>query len=317
MAASIVRNDEPWRWDPFRRPCWRWDLAGEVASGELLRSRGLDDATKAAVAFRRCHEQSDACPGRRRKGPHDAAVAGDLELHESGGPQTWELQARLLAGQTNAEIAAQCKLSEETVHMYDRLFFDVRAHRDAWAWICSQVFGGRLRRGFGGDEMGRIWQALAYSGGPIILDAVIASSKACCRPGEPPTVSACLAEGSSMSLPMQATMAVMVLPQLPLVDQAFCSMHLRLLETGMTQNPNAAQAARNDVAQQMVKLARAFLAGEPVPRPGHAQDGDQDQGQMPDRRTTRTCSTTSRRVSKWAGNDDATADCSTFAAAEA
>ena len=262
------------QFNPFCRPDWRWQLVSKIASGELPRCHGLDDAIKAAIAFRRCREQSDAYPRRRRKGPHDAAIAAALEMQKVGGLAEWEVRARLLAGQSDAEIAAQCNLSEETVNLYGQLFFDVRDHLCAWVWVCSQVFGTRLRHGFG-DDLGLIWQALAYFGGVQIVDAVIAASKACCRPGELPTVSACLAEGSTLPVAMRAVLAMMVVPQVPALDMVFIAMQPRVMELPTIESPDAAAAAQDHIAKEVVEAARAVLAGKPIPQPrfqpGNAQ----------------------------------------------
>lgn len=255
------------QFNPFRRPDWRWQLASEIASGELSRRHGLDDATKSAIAFRRCRGQSDAYPRRRRKGLHDAAIAAAFEMHKVGGLAEWEVRARLLAGQSDAEIAAQCNLPEETVNLYGQLFFDVRPHLHAWVWVSSQVFGQRLRHGFGDDEIGLIWQAIGYFGGTIILDAVIAATKACCLPGELPTVSACLAEGSSMSLAMKAMLASMTLPPSSELHSTFFAAHLGLMEIPLIETADIAAAAQDRIALDVIKAARAVLAGKPIPQP--------------------------------------------------
>jgi hypothetical protein len=192
-------------------------------------------------------------------------------MHKVGGLAEWEVRARLLAGQSDAEIAAQCNLPEETVNLYGQLFFDVRPHLHAWAWVSSQVFGQRLRHGFGDDEIGLIWQAIGYFGGTIILDAVIAATKACCLPGEFPTVSACLAEGSSMPLPMKALLASMVLPRSPELHPTLFAAQVRLMELPSIESADAADAAQDRIALDVIKAARAVLAGKPIPQPDKSQ----------------------------------------------
>ena len=127
--------------DPFALPDCRWQQAGRIAAGELPHRHGLDDALKAAIAYRR-RELGDASPGRRRRpGPHDAAISAALELRQADGPVAWEARARILAGQSDAEIAARCGLTPECIAWYAALFFDVRPKLKAFAYIVARVIG--------------------------------------------------------------------------------------------------------------------------------------------------------------------------------
>jgi hypothetical protein len=92
---------------------------------------------------------------------------------EKDGPSLWELKARILAGQTDEEIGALCALAPETVHWFEALHFCVRDRLQARDWI-AKVIGPGLLCGFTREEMTKIWMALAYHGGPLVLDLVMA-----------------------------------------------------------------------------------------------------------------------------------------------
>src|SRR5205823_11719364 len=64
---------------------------------------------------------------------------------------------------------------------YHDYFFEVRPRLRARDWIVARVIGAGLWLGFERDDLGGVWKAFGYFGGPTILDAVLAVS----RPGGP------------------------------------------------------------------------------------------------------------------------------------
>ena len=106
--------------------------------------------------------------------PEQAAVrhrwpwlAAAHAIVEQDGPRRWEVEAQLLAGQTDEAIGAQCDLPPDVVKCYETVFFSVRSRLGARMWVCNQVIGSGIHRGFSDDEVGPLWATYAYFGGPI------------------------------------------------------------------------------------------------------------------------------------------------------
>lgn len=163
---------------PFRPPDWRWRHAQGVAASGRRISRNRDDPESiAAIRYLRmlpgCRTDCDRARLAAQWPAHHAAH----QLAESDGPLVWEVQAvqaRLLADQTDEEIAARCGPSAEAVHWYEALFFHVRDRLRARDWVMAHAIGGDLWHGFAGQPLGALWRYAAYSAGPHALDVVIA-----------------------------------------------------------------------------------------------------------------------------------------------
>ena len=163
--------------NPFLPPDWRWGLARLLKTG--------------ARAPRRYEPASDPWVGRARE--FLAAVGGDgddvseadpvrrdPEVHgayalRSGadGRLRWAVEARLLAGQTDAEVAARCGVPAEVVAAYERLFFDVRDKLGAADHVVLNVIGPGVHDAESAGDP-EVWTKLiGYFYGPLALDAVL------------------------------------------------------------------------------------------------------------------------------------------------
>ncbi|WP_020476386.1 hypothetical protein [Zavarzinella formosa] len=58
-----------------------------------------------------------------------------LEVREAAGPRRTEIEARILAGLSDARIAAVTSLTAAGVAWHEGAFFDVHAHIGARDWI--------------------------------------------------------------------------------------------------------------------------------------------------------------------------------------
>src|SRR5262245_56926215 len=97
------------RSDPLRRVDWRWRYAQALVGAGRRISRRRDDPAVIDVvrylrALAQCHGTRE-CEVVRRRWP---AISAANQLVEVGGERLWEVQARVLAGQSDAEIAKRC-----------------------------------------------------------------------------------------------------------------------------------------------------------------------------------------------------------------
>lgn len=170
---SILVN----RPDNKRRPGdWRWQRACELAEG--ARSvRGRDDETvKFASKFRRLLDRCD--DDLDRLGVLDAypAVYEAYSLYDASDDPTehrWELEARLLAKESFADIEAKMGIPPETVEAYERIFFDVIDRLESPSLIVHTIIGRAVQTGLAEREYDCLWKLFAYFLGPAVLDALV------------------------------------------------------------------------------------------------------------------------------------------------
>jgi len=156
-----------------RRPSWKRD---DKVTWEAWRFRLKVDC---------CHDEAD----RRQLDRDFPAVAEAYQLYTTPTPlKRWELEARLLANETDAVIAAKCGLSVEAVHTYGELFYDVRPRLHADTYISTVVLEGKGTFPIAPDDYEAILKIFGYSKGGCVVDDVLDYIR------EPPIVPACLSE---------------------------------------------------------------------------------------------------------------------------
>jgi len=173
---------------------WRWRRANWLAQrcGTEKPSRRDDEHVRSARKFV-VHRSSAGTEAQRDRLWRDNPwLWHAVELHEYGAdcPElVLAIQARLLAGQSDEEIAKKQALQPPVVGLYARLFFDVRDRLEATDWIMRQAVaaprGERERRALaaGGaavDEPAplrlydRTVLMFSYFGGPEVANLFLA-----------------------------------------------------------------------------------------------------------------------------------------------
>jgi hypothetical protein len=85
----------------------------------------------------------------------------------------WEVEARVLAGQEPAAIAASLGLSSDAVEAFTRLFFDVGDRLDAVDYLVGFALGHDLDNGIAQDDFGTIVKVIGYNVGPMAVDSLV------------------------------------------------------------------------------------------------------------------------------------------------
>jgi hypothetical protein len=159
---------------PYRPVDWRYRLAEAILSGQLPPSRGrLDPWVGRVIRFlsdQSAGKDDAPCPGSALLDPALLAAfqvrsAVDSRLRS-------ELEARVLAGQSTAAIAALCGLPPEVVEAHVHVFFDLEGRLGASDYVTSVVIGIVPHEGL--TDIDALMKCFAYSGGAHVLDAVIA-----------------------------------------------------------------------------------------------------------------------------------------------
>jgi hypothetical protein len=158
---------------PFRPLDRRWQLAAYFHRHGRRRGRRWADpwvlrAWRYLRALRRAGAPELITPARR-----DPALVAALALR-SGAElfRRLAVEATLLAGMTDLEIAYRTGLPEEVIAAYEALFFDVRARLVATDHIVFLVVGPGLYDGSALDPA-LVIKHLAYFGGPLVADALL------------------------------------------------------------------------------------------------------------------------------------------------
>jgi len=95
-------------------------------------------------------------------------------IYRENGNQRLELECRLLAGQSNAEIAAIMNLLEPMVETYECIFYNVRPRLYASSWVALSAIGTRkFTTKTGEPNIGIIARHFAYFGGEHVLAMVL------------------------------------------------------------------------------------------------------------------------------------------------
>lgn len=160
-SAYELRPDAPgcpadWRW---RRAEWR------LRSGSRRGERQDDNWVRRAVKAQRC-----ARKGKTNKFP-DIAQAQKLLW-----PDHWklaELQARILANQSNCAISSATGVPESVITAFEALFFDVRRRLHAQDWVICCLLGPKMWAPWKPEDATFAWLALGYLYGPSIVDALV------------------------------------------------------------------------------------------------------------------------------------------------
>jgi len=242
----------------FRPPCWRWLLAGEILEGLHADMDDSDGELQALVAFRAAMaagQESD-----------NQALAVAHKVFVEDGPQRWELEARLLAGQTDAMIAERCGLTAETVAVYEATFFNVRGCLGAWGYIRQHVIGAGIDCGFRNDELRTFWAWLTFSSQPLLIERLIDTFHRNRRPGEPPTLSIYLRADAGIAPRLQAFVASAVVPHFGPAGKAWTEITLLQIEADATADPDHRALLRERARDYLIRCGQACLAAKPLPK---------------------------------------------------
>jgi hypothetical protein len=87
------------------------------------------------------------------------------------------MEARILAGQTDREIAAAMNVAPAVVSAYEQNFFSVKDRLNAADFILSTTIGYTPFRGFDEGDWRSLWAYFAYTAGPKMLELVMAVSQ--------------------------------------------------------------------------------------------------------------------------------------------
>lgn len=216
--------------NPRRAPNWRWLRAVEIDGGGPRPSRAIDGAEgfewiRRAIRLKRRFEQANNRPAAIY-----ALLQRDRDLFwahsiwaDDKAPTRWGIEARILAGETNEEIAHKVGTAPEVIDAYARVFFDVREKLPNSDYVTNVVMSDAVTRGLQERHYDLLWKMLGYKGGPHVLDAVISKSSPITRPDAADGVSGFFQDFAVNTMKYKAALATLTVQinthtQLALID---------------------------------------------------------------------------------------------------
>lgn len=189
------------KYNPFRRPDWRFERVLSIVdqsvrtSGTCGRLTRFDDQytrelRKFLLKYRNKTGESRKLLGYAFPGLYWAYQAYEQRDAELSKLATM-LEARLLSGQSNEEIAKLQFTLPDTAHWYELAFFNVRDRLEAHDWIIEHVLLPAYRRDMGAAQLAdddahrplvpnivepffdSTLKFFAYYGGPYVLDIAL------------------------------------------------------------------------------------------------------------------------------------------------
>ncbi|MBA4190663.1 MAG: hypothetical protein C0467_21975 [Planctomycetaceae bacterium] len=172
VDTFISRYD---RIDPLRPAAFRWARAQRLfLLGDRLDPRWDDQLTALVLDYQQTLGGTDCplvCPAPRFRLIHRAH-----RIYAENGETRWELEARLLAGQSDQEISRRVGLPRGLVAVYHDSFCTCRDRLRASDCILVTFIGRGPMVGFAPGDIGGVWKWVGYFTGPYMLDVLIAAT---------------------------------------------------------------------------------------------------------------------------------------------
>ncbi len=154
------------------RPDWRWARATVLSGQSDMRMAGRlpteDPLVCQAVKFKRWFDRNMG-PGEYS----DVQAAHHVFLNDQF--QRMYMEAWILAGATNEQVADQLWCGPGVVQWYHDLFFAVREGLNRPSWICATIFRGAPHRGLHKTDQHGLHLRLAWLGGYETLKLYVQS----------------------------------------------------------------------------------------------------------------------------------------------
>ncbi len=171
---------------PFRPADWRWRLVGYLRDGRVRRVPRpwhRDLAVRRIRRFQAALERCGSEAAHLRLARRESALYAAWQIWASGNtPVAAELRARILARQSDDEVADRLGVAPAVVAEFETGFYNVRGKLSAPSYVVHVVLGGRMNAGIEPGDVDALWGSVSYFHGPAMLDAIIAGFDGAHRP---------------------------------------------------------------------------------------------------------------------------------------
>ena len=216
--------------NPLRAPNWRWLRAVHIDGGGPKPSKIVDGAAgfewiRRVVRLKRRHAMAANNPTalyNLARLDRDMFWAHSMWADEKA-PTRWAIEAYILAGATDEEIAAKVGCEPGVIKAYEAAFFDVREKLGNVNYIVNVVMADAVSRGLSERQYDLLWKLFGYQGGSYVLDALIGKFTNIHKPRNADEVSEFFQNSAINSMRHKAAVAALTVPinthtQLPLLE---------------------------------------------------------------------------------------------------
>lgn len=216
--------------NPRRSPHWRWLRAVEIDSGGTRATRAVDGedgftwirrASRLKRRFEAAGNRSDAL---YRLVQYDREMFWAYNMWaDDKAPMRWAIEARVLAGESDENIAKRIGTDGGVIAAYTSVFFDVRGFLDNRDYVVNVIMADAVSRGLTERQYDLLWKMFAFHGGSYVLDAVMSKVTSLPRPGQADEVAGFFQDFAVNTMKQKAAVAALTVPinthtQLALID---------------------------------------------------------------------------------------------------
>jgi hypothetical protein len=257
--------------NPMRAVTWRWERARLMREGKsrTVGRRSADPVVKAAYRFQmglsKCKDDVD----RYDLMEEYPALYGAYLIYQRGDdadrhPLRFAIEARLLAGQADYDIAARLGMSPDVIDMYEALFFNVKEKLANTDYIMTCVISPSVHAGLTDRDYDLLWKLFGFIYGPVVLDSFIHTTTRSYRPESASEVDAALAEDTRSSLQRRVAVVARTYTVNAFSQSELLNIYTRLLE----MEKEMGGQKNKDLIMQNVQVMVEALPFRPGSKPG-------------------------------------------------
>jgi hypothetical protein len=172
------------RYDPIRSPDWRFNRIVSIARNNQPPNRvQIDTQIRDGVRFIRTWDRMKTEDDRDALLQCSMGLFHAYEMHQHADPDVrFVVEARILAGQSDEEIASITGALPDTIYWYEALFFNVRDRLLAHDYIVVQIHKQAHENESSHDINVK---QVGFFGGPVVLNDLLQGFADGPRPADP------------------------------------------------------------------------------------------------------------------------------------
>lgn len=223
--------------NPFRVSNWRWERARTVRESKGKIHRAFKDdplcnlAYKFQVKLLSCKDDVDRWNVMEEYPDLYAAYLihrrGDNEERH---PMRYAIEARILAGQSDEEIAECFGISSDIIKYYEKVFFNVREKLNNSDYIMTCVIGPSVQAGLSDRDYDLLWKLFGYLYGPTVLNSFITTTSRRYRPETQNEIDAALADDTRSAIQRKVAVVARTFSINPFSQSELLNIYARFIE---------------------------------------------------------------------------------------
>jgi len=258
--TTSIPNEDLWNYSPFRTPDWRWREAHRHVTRNTSPRPWEDAGVVRTYQFLLAFSDADTEATQAELIRCWPDLAAAYTIFTQAGVQRDELEARLICEPVDV-IARKMIISPGVVGAFADTFFDVLDSINANDWMYIQAVG--VHSFSLPPTEGECWRYLAFVGGSLVLDLVIADHLGRTEPCYPDRHR--LAEGALFIVRDHASLTQTGRPADPEIVEEYCRQYREDVRSGR-RKPDPAIALHLKFLRLAAKLPRCREIEQSLPK---------------------------------------------------